>query len=167
MVLPIVAKLAARPWLIVSVLYSLTTKWQDITTISKASVLLVTGDTCGMCNVVTDKMLKRFSLSGLKGKGLSCDKTCFALGKGCKKTCNKILGAMVNSTTYPCEGAGLCPKVDDEFGEVVCKFSSRTMGCEPRSACKLSFPAKCAACGTRGAACGSAPPTWPPRASKG
>ena len=140
----VIAKLAARPWLVVSVVFSLVTKWQDITTIGKAGFLLAKGDTCGMCNVVTEKVLKKFSMMGLKGdKVLKCDKACFGLGSKCRDTCKKVVSAMANTTGYPCESAGLCPKVDDEFGEVVCKFSARSMGCVPANACKYSFPAKC------------------------
>lgn len=65
---------------------------------------------------------------------------CFKFGK-CTETCEKITNAMANSTGYPCIAAGLCPAVD-EFGDVECKWSYKSMGCEPANSCVYKFP-KC------------------------
>ena len=48
---------------------------------------------------------------------------------------------MANSTGFPCIAAGLCPQLD-EFGDVSCKWSYKSMGCEPAHSCEYKFP-KC------------------------
>eukprot|EP00966_Prymnesium_polylepis_P309885 7159971-Prymnesium_polylepis.1 len=75
-----------------------------------------------------------------EGGGVDCNAICFNMGK-CIDTCQKIKGAMANSTGFPCIAAGLCPEVD-EFGDVSCKFSYKSMNCEPSNACEYKFP-KC------------------------
>ena len=87
-------------------------------------------------------ILKQIELDDLQeGGGIDCHGMCFGIGK-CKNQCEKITGAMANSTGFPCIAAGLCPKLD-EFGEVSCKWSYKTMGCDPPSACQFKFPNQC------------------------
>ena len=76
-------------------------------------------------------ILKQVDLDDMsEGGGVDCEGMCFKFGK-CIETCEKITGAMANSTGFPCIAAGLCPEVD-EFGEVSCKFSYKSMGCARR-----------------------------------
>lgn len=85
-------------------------------------------------------ILKQVDLDDMsEGGGVDCEGMCFNFGK-CIETCEKITGAMANSTGFPCIAAGLCPEVD-EFGEVSCKFSYKSMGCKQR--CSRAIPAAC------------------------
>ena len=139
------AKVAARPWLFISVTFGIITKWQDIKTYGDIAGLALTGKgvqaSCQLCNVVTDKVLKNLNVHELKKNKVNCKKLCFGVGTKCQKTCNAIIGSMQNSTAYPCEAMGACPKLD-EFGELNCIFSVKTMGCTPKEQCKFTFPNK-------------------------
>ena len=88
-------------------------------------------------------MLKDLKINKLRG-AVKCSQVCFGLGERCARPCEKIIDAMQNSTTYPCEAAGFCPKRDEEFGEVACRFAHKRARCEPVGACEFrGFPAKC------------------------
>ena len=79
-------------------------------------------------------MLRQVELDDMgEGGGVDCSSMCFRFKK-CTSTCEKITSAMSNSTGYPCIAAGMCPALD-EFGEVSCKWSYKSMGCEPASSC--------------------------------
>ena len=96
---------------------------------------------CQLCDKLVGVVLKQVELDDMEeGGGISCPSICFKIGS-CVRTCEKITNAMANSTGFPCVAAGLCP-AEDEFGEVSCKWSYKTMGCDPPHACEYKFP-KC------------------------
>lgn len=134
------------PWMILSFLLTFTGHLQDIKEIFGLGLSLATGKGedagCKICDKLVGMILKQVELSDIgEGGGVDCKGLCFNVGK-CVHECDKIVGAMANSTGFPCIAAGLCPDLD-EFGEVSCKFSYKSMGCEPSNACETKFPARC------------------------
>ena len=114
---------------------------QDFKELAGLGVSIATGRGedagCKICDKLVTMMLKEIELDDMQeGGGIDCNAMCFGIGK-CVSTCDKITGAMANSTGFPCIAAGLCPEVD-EFGDVSCKWSYAKMGCEPASACRAA-----------------------------
>ena len=138
----------APPLLLLATGLSLITKWQDVKQIAQLSFVIVTGRggeqaPCKLCDTIVLVMLKDLKINKLRG-AVKCSQVCFGLGARCARPCEKIIDAMQNSTTYPCEAAGFCPKRDEEFGEVACRFAHKRARCEPVGACEFrGFPAKC------------------------
>ena len=127
------------PWVLMSLVLGFAGHLQDFKELAGLGVSIVTGRGedagCKICDKLVTMMLKEIELDDMQeGGGIDCHGMCFGLGK-CVNTCEKITGAMANSTGYPCIAAGLCPELD-EFGEVSCKWSYSKMGCEPSSACE-------------------------------
>ena len=132
------------PWVLLSLVLGFSQHIQDFKDIAGLGWSLVRGRGdagCSLCDKLVNVMLKSVELDDLaEGGGINCQSMCFKFGK-CVDTCEKITQAMTNSTGFPCVAAGICPAVD-EFGEVSCKFSYKTMGCDPPTACVYKFP-KC------------------------
>ena len=132
------------PWVLLSLILAGSRHINDAKEIAGLSWAILRGKKeggCQLCDKLVTVVLKQVELDDLnEGGGIDCDGMCFKVGK-CIKTCQKITAAMSNSSGFPCIAAGLCP-AEDEFGEVSCKWSYRSMGCEPASACVYKFP-KC------------------------
>eukprot|EP00966_Prymnesium_polylepis_P276754 6394254-Prymnesium_polylepis.1 len=161
----LLAPIVTRPWRAVSITFGFVFKWQEIKDIGQLSFLFVSGQSadagCRLCDLLTKRALLSANLDSLDGSYVNCasrpfracgqqgcsfsltsNQVCFGFGQGCRNTCERITGAMKNSTDYPCEAAGFCPPLD-EFGEVSCRFDFRKLGCTPASQCKFTFPNKC------------------------
>ena len=133
------------PWVMMSFILGFAGHVQDFKELASLGVSVVTGRGedagCKICDKLVGMILKEADLDEMSdGGGVDCHGLCFNLGK-CVETCEKVTSAMANSTGFPCIAAGLCPEVD-EFGEVSCKWSYKSMGCEPSNACEYNFP-KC------------------------
>ena len=124
-------------------------RWQDFYQIMRFSVLTVAGREgaqCQLCDTVMMFAMKEAKLNKLKG-GLDCKTVCFGFSGGrCGRMCDAIKSSMNNSTQYPCQAAGFCPqqKAIDDFGEVVCRWSYKQMGCLPAGGvCRHRLPTTC------------------------
>ena len=134
------------PWVILSIALGFSKNLQNIKDVAGLGFSIVTGNGeeagCSLCDKLVTIVLEQVELDDMsEGGGIDCPSICFGIGK-CVDNCEKITGAMANSTGYPCVAAGLCPEVD-EFGEVSCKWSYKKMGCEPATSCDRHFPNKC------------------------
>ena len=100
------------------------------------------GAKCELCTVLVDIMLAKLDVTALNDGTIDCQTICLGLPfkVQCIGTCGKIIGAMENSTAFPCNGAGFCPAVD-EFGKVSC--TGGPLGCTPKTACFYQFPGGC------------------------
>ena len=132
------------PWVLLSLILAGSKHIQDVKDIAGLSWAILRGRSeggCQLCDKLVGVVLKQVELDDLsEGGGIDCRSMCFKVGK-CIETCDKITNAMVNSTGFPCIAAGLCPAAD-EFGEVSCAWSYKSMGCVPATACEYKFP-KC------------------------
>ena len=133
------------PWVLISLTLAFAKNIQDVKQIGSLGWSIVRGRGedagCQLCDTLVTVVLRQVELDDLnEGGGVDCRSLCFKFRK-CINTCEKITAAMGNSTGYPCIAAGICPAVD-EFGDVSCKWSYKTMGCEPASSCTYKFP-KC------------------------
>ena len=139
--------LAMPPWALLSLGFGTVSKWQEIKQLTQLSFLAVRGTDgakCELCTIVVNILMEKLEVTGLNDGTVDCDALCYGLpfkGK-CIDTCDNVVGAMANSTGYPCAGAGLCPAVD-EFGEVSCEFSHKALGCVPAHSCTYRFPRGC------------------------
>ena len=128
------------PWVLMSLVLGFAGHLNDFKELAGLGLALVTGRGedagCKVCDKLVTMVLKEIELDDMQDdEVIDCSNMCFGLGGVCTRPCEKILGAMVNSTGFPCVAAGLCPEVD-EFGEVSCKWSYKKFGCEPASACE-------------------------------
>ena len=128
------------PWVLMSLILGFAGHLNDFKELAGLGLALVTGRGedagCKVCDKLVTMVLKEIELDDMQDdEVIDCSNMCFGLGGVCTRPCEKILGAMVNSTGFPCVAAGLCPEVD-EFGEVSCKWSYKKFGCEPASACE-------------------------------
>ena len=142
-----VSILKSPPIVFLSVVIGLATRWQDIKELTQLSVLVVLsreGSGCKLCDTLVLFTMKEAKINKLKG-GIKCNTVCFGLGGKCKSTCNLLVGAMENSTEFPCQAAGLCPKLDIELGSAnPCRWSYKAMGCLPAGGvCKHRLPTTC------------------------
>ena len=132
------------PWVPLSFVLGFSQHIQDFKDVAGLGWSLVRGRSdagCNLCDKLVGVMLKQVELDDLsEGGGIDCQSICFKFGK-CVDTCGKITNAMTNSTGFPCVAAGICPALD-EFGDVSCKWSYKSMGCVPSNACEYKFP-KC------------------------
>ena len=127
------------PWVLMSLVLGFAGHLNDFKELAGLGVALVTGRGedagCKVCDKIVTMVLKEIELDDMQDdEVIDCSNMCFGVGL-CSRPCEKILGAMVNSTGFPCVAAGLCPELD-EFGEVSCKWSYKKFGCEPASACE-------------------------------
>ena len=127
------------PWVMLSLLLGFSKHVQDVKEIGSLGWMLLRGRGesagCQLCDKIVGVVLKQAELDDMSdGGGVDCPSICFRVPK-CVRQCGKITSAMANSTGFPCIAAGLCP-AEDEFGEVSCKFSYKTMGCDPPHACE-------------------------------
>ena len=129
------------PWVLLSLLLGFSKHVQDVKEIGSLGWMLMRGRgedaKCQLCDKIVGVVLKSAELDDMsEGGGVDCNSICFRVGK-CVSQCQKITSAMANSTGFPCIAAGLCPAVD-EFGEVNCEFSYKTMSCSPANACECA-----------------------------
>ena len=130
------------PWVVISLALVFAQNIQDAKEIVSLGWHLIRGEdaSCGLCDKLVDTVLKQVELDTMsEGGEIDCASLCFRFG-ACTRTCERITGAMANSTGFPCIAAGICP-AEDEFGDVSCRWSYRTMGCEPARSCTYKFPA--------------------------
>ena len=133
------------PWVMLSLLLGFSRHVQDVKEIGALGWAIMRGRGenagCMLCDKLVTVVLKEAELDEMsEGGGVDCASICFKV-PSCIRSCEKITSAMTNSTGFPCIAAGLCPAAD-EFGEVSCKWSYKSMGCEPLHACEYKFP-KC------------------------
>ena len=137
--MPLFALAMPPPWVLMSLAFGFAGHLQDIKEIGGLAVSIVVpgrgeGAGCSLCEKLVEMILKEVELDEMsEGGGIQCGALCFGFGK-CVRQCDKIVGAMANSTGFPCMAAGICPAVDD-WGDVSCAFSYKSMGCEPRAQC--------------------------------
>ena len=136
------------PWVVLSFVVAFSRNIQDLKEIGLLGWSMARGNGeeagCKMCDRVVNLVLRQADLDDMGEDGrVDCGRMCFGIGK-CERTCAKINSAMANSTgAYPCMAAGLCPQLD-EFGDVECKWSYKTMACLPDSQrCEFVFPNRC------------------------
>lgn len=134
------------PWMLLSLALGFSQHLQDAKDVCSLGWAVVRGRGddagCALCDKLVGVVLKQVELDDMsEGGGIDCSSICFGIDK-CENACEKITNAMANSTGYPCIAAGMCPELD-EFGEVSCKWSYKSMACEPQHSCERKFPNKC------------------------
>lgn len=95
------------PWVLLSLVLGFSKNLQNIKDVAGLGFSIVTGNGeeagCKLCDKLVTLVLEQVELDDMSdGGGVDCPSICFGFGK-CVDSCEKITGAMANSTGYPCD----------------------------------------------------------------